>query len=502
MSKLDKAIIYTRVSSKDQEVEGYSIPAQIKILQEYAASNNLKIVKSFIEVETAKKIGRTQFNDMLVFLKNEPLVKHILVEKTDRLHRNITDYAAIDQLIENSDINVHLVKEHTILSKDSNSHAKFMHGMHALMAKHYSDNLSEEVKKGMKQKAAQGTYPSRAPYGYLNTVIDGKKVIVINPDTAPSVKKMFELYATGSYSLLKLREKMIEDGIPEKNRDNFYTSHIESILKSEFYIGSFSWGNRRFENASHEPLISKDLFLQVQESLRNPHKIKSRKGLFPYTNFIKCGVCGYVLTAEIKKEKYIYYHCTGYKSNCKQGYLKAEVIDQKFEEILGSIHISEEIQGMIIQSLKSSLKDKVEYHNKVVQQTENQIKFLQNRIDNAYMDKIDGKITEEFWKLHSPKWLEEKERLTIKLLALQKADKNYLENANIILELSKKAITLFKKQNANEKRRLIDILTSNCSYQDGKLDVKLKPVFEVIAESGKTGVWCAQEESNPQPSDP
>lgn len=209
------------------------------------------------------------------------------------------------------------------------------------------------------------------------------------------------------------------------------------------------------------------------------------------TNFIKCGVCGYVLTAEIKKEKYIYYHCTGYKSNCKQGYLKAEIIEQKFEEILNNISISDEIQEIIMQGLRSSLKDKIEYHNKVVQQTENQIKFIQNRIDSAYLDKIDRKITEEFWQSHSPKWLEEKERLTMKLLAIQKADKNYLENANIILELAGKAVTLFKKQNSDEKRRLINILTSNCTYKDEKLDVKLKPVFEVIAESKKTGVWCA-----------
>lgn len=202
--------------------------------------------------------------------------------------------------------------------------------------------------------------------------------------------------------------------------------------------GAFSWDGKRYENASHEPIITKELFQQVQESLRNPYKIKSRKGLFPYTNFIKCGVCGYVLTAEIKKEKYIYYHCTGYKSNCKQGYLKAEVIDQKFEEILNSIYISDEVQEIIMQSLRESLKDKIEYHNKVVQQTETQIKFLQNRIDNAYLDKIDRKITAEFWQSHSPKWLEEKERLTVKLLALQKADKNYLENANIILELAGK----------------------------------------------------------------
>jgi DNA invertase Pin-like site-specific DNA recombinase len=80
---MDKIIIYARVSSKEQESEGYSIPAQIKLLEEMA----------FTDVETAKKAGRTQFGKMIEFIKENPSVKHVLVEKTDRLLRNISDYA-------------------------------------------------------------------------------------------------------------------------------------------------------------------------------------------------------------------------------------------------------------------------------------------------------------------------------------------------------------------------------------------------------------------------
>jgi site-specific DNA recombinase len=168
-----KSVIYARVSSKEQEQEGYSIPAQLKLLVEYASKNGLVIIKEFVDVETAKKAGRIQFNEMLKFLAENKDVKHILVEKTDRLLRNITDYATIDQLMTFNDLTLHLVKENIALSRDSRSNEKFIFGIKALMAKNYVDNLSEETKKGQREKAEQGTFPSLAPVGYLNYV-DGK----------------------------------------------------------------------------------------------------------------------------------------------------------------------------------------------------------------------------------------------------------------------------------------------------------------------------------------
>jgi site-specific DNA recombinase len=489
---MEKVIIYARVSSKDQEVEGYSIPAQLKGLHEYASKNNYQIVKEFTDIETAKKAGRTQFGNMLNFLKENSSIKHILVEKTDRLLRNISDYALLDGLITDSNITIHLVKENVTLSKDSRSNEKFIFGIKALMSKNYIDNLSEEVRKGMTEKAAQGEYPSGAPYGYVNMKDNGRNTIKIDPQTAPFVKKMFELYATGSYSLLSLRKKMTADGMVYKNGKNFYTSKVETILNNEFYIGVFHWKGKRYDNATHEPLISRELFNRVQTVMRNPRKSKSKKGLFPYSNLLSCGVCNCALTAEIQKEKYIYYRCTGYKGNCKQPYLKQEVLEQKFESLLDAIHITDEIQEIILQGLRDSMKDKIEYHNNLIQQLEKQIHLLQKRIDQTYLDKLDGHISEEFWKAHSQKWLEEKEELTSKLLATQKADTHYLENATIILELAKRAAGLFKSRTAQQKRRMIDLLVSNCSYKDGNVDLELKPVFQNVLDGVKTRNWCAR----------
>ncbi len=499
---MDKAIIYARVSSKEQEAEGYSIPAQIKLLQEYAHKNNYSIEAEFIDVETAKKAGRTHFNKMFDFVAENKTIKHIFVEKTDRLLRNISDYALIDRLIEYSDIKVHLVKENVILSRDSRSNEKFIFGIKALMAKNYVDNLSEETKKGMLEKAEQGIFPSVAPYGYLNAEENGKKIIIVDKQAAPFVKRAFELYATGGYSLSTLRKKMIDDGIVYRSGKSFGKSTLEYILKNEFYTGIFYWKSRRYENASHEAIIDKVLFRRVQDILVNPYKSKSRKGLFPYTNLIRCGVCGCRLTADMKKGKYIYYRCTGSKGKCNtQPYLKQETIEMEFERLLDGICISEDLQKIILQGLKDSFVDKIEYHNNNVKQLEKQIKILQYRIDQAYLDKIDKKISEEFWLTQTKKWIAEKEDLAVKLLSSQKADSNYLDNANLLLELAEKASVLFKLKNADQKRKLISLLTSNCSYNDGKLDIELKKPFEMIMKTVKTGKWLPGQDSNLRPND-
>src|SRR5215475_283040 len=122
----------------------------------------------------------------------------ILVEKTDRLYRNLRDWVTMDEL----DVEIHLVKENVVLSPESRSHEKFMHGIKILMAKNYIDNLSEETRKGMIEKAKQGIWPSYAPLGYVNVVgADGKRTIAPDPVLASAIKKMYERYVTGKHNL-------------------------------------------------------------------------------------------------------------------------------------------------------------------------------------------------------------------------------------------------------------------------------------------------------------
>ncbi len=196
-----KAVAYVRVSSKDQEREGFSIPAQKKLLQDYASKHGFRIVELFEEAETAKRAGRHQFGRMIEYIRKNN-ISDLLVEKTDRLYRNFMDYCRIDP--EQMTIRLHFVKENEVLSRDSRSHQKLSHGLKVLMAKNYIDNLSEEVKKGQMEKASQGVWPSCVPLGYRNRLED--HTIVVDPADGPFVRRAFELAATGQYSLTKLKK--------------------------------------------------------------------------------------------------------------------------------------------------------------------------------------------------------------------------------------------------------------------------------------------------------
>src|SRR5512133_3010865 len=146
----------------------------------------------------ARRAGRAAFGQMVTMARKHRGRLIVLVEKTDRLYRNLRDWVTIDEL----DAEIHLVKENVVLSPESRSHEKFMHGIKVLMAKNYVENLGEETKKGMTAKAKQGMWPSFAPPGYRNVVgSDGKRTIEPDPVDGPMITRLFERFAKGDVSI-------------------------------------------------------------------------------------------------------------------------------------------------------------------------------------------------------------------------------------------------------------------------------------------------------------
>src|SRR5665648_60334 len=334
-----KAVLYARVSSREQE-EGFSIAAQLKLIKEYAVKNKLKTMNEFIDIETAKQTGRSNFNSMIDFLRDNPEVKNILCEKTDRLYRNFKDYLTI----ENLDLRIHLVKENEVLSKESKSHQKFIHGIKILMAKNYVDNLSEEAKKGMLQKAHEGYYPSFAPLGYLNieNELNGRKIKIIDIDPSKShlIKKIFKLYSTGVYSLQKISHFANEEGLRSRKGHKIHKSAIYKMLKNPIYYGDFKWNNKIYKG-KHSAIISKEIFDKVQKTFFSKYNKsqKIQKHNFAFTGLLTCAKCGCAITAEIQKNKYVYYHCTSYKGKCGNQFIREENLTEKLGESVKKIRI-------------------------------------------------------------------------------------------------------------------------------------------------------------------
>ena len=323
-----------------------SIPAQLKLLREHAAAKGFTVAREYVDVETAKQTGRAEFGEMVRWLRAQSNLRVILVEKTDRLYRNIRDWVTIDELR----ADIHFVKEGVVLSPDSQSSEKLIHGIKVLMAKNYTDNLSEEAKKGMQEKAEQGVWPTVAPLGYRNVVdANGKRVIKPDPDVAPLISKMFDWYATGGLAVRDLVEKARQAGFRyRKSGKPVPTSTVHKILRNPIYMGKFEWKDQLYQG-SHQPLVSRELWQRVQGMLngRNASKHRRAKHDFAFSRLIACGHCGCSMVGEVKKKRYIYYHCTGYKGKCDERYVREETLEEKFAALLGQLTFDDEVLDWI-----------------------------------------------------------------------------------------------------------------------------------------------------------
>lgn len=476
---MTKAVAYARVSSKEQEKEGYSIPAQLKLISEYSASKGIQVVKDFVDIETAKHSGRGSFSEMVQFLKFHKNVRSVLVEKTDRLYRNLRDWVILDEL----SVQIHFVKENVVFSKDSKSMEKFIHGIKVLMAKNYIDNLSEETKKGQIQKAESGIWPSRAPLGYRNVEgAHGKKIIEPDPAYAQSVRFIFEQYSTGQYSLKQLAAKVQAQGLRLKGRNHIYAVTIQKILKNAIYRGDFIWKGKLYAG-SHEPIVDRELWHRAQEIMAERHSVNHhpQKYNFAYSGLVSCGHCGCAFTAEKKKGRYIYYHCTGNKGRCSESYVREEVLSSEFSRSIAELRMDEKKHAWIVQALRESQHDEKEYHEKVLKKLRADYDRIRDRLNAMYVDKLDGIVDAEFFQQKATEWKLEQEKIREQINRHEKAEHTYLREGIKLLELTQRAQALFDEQPAEERARLLKYVCSNSAWKNGGLTVHFRKPFDIIA---------------------
>ena len=428
-----QVVIYARVSSREQEREGFSIPAQLKLLKEYALKNRFQIVQEYSDAETAKKSGRTNYNIMLDFLKANPNIRTILVEKTDRLYRNFKDYVTL----EDYDLEVHLVKEGSIISKNSKSHDKFIHGIKVLMAKNYIDNLSEEISKGLHEGLEQGYWPFQPPYGYKR---GEKKSLYIDPLRVLFVRKAFELFATGRYSLRKLSEKLFEEGYYyQSERPKITQCVLEGMLKNVIYIGQMRCNGIIYQG-KHPAMVSCDLFNKAQQAFKKVSKSKVRKNFhFLYPGLAKCAVCGYAMCGEVQKGN-IYYRCSHHDRTCTNtSYISEKEMTSAFRRHLKRIALNEKLYELVLTSLKESLRDEQNFHKTELLRLNKEIEECTKTLKKMYLDQLNNLIDRDLWISIKNEYEMKLNQLNADLQRHGKANINYLDNGVKILDLCYKA---------------------------------------------------------------
>src|SRR5712691_1441193 len=292
---------YIRVSTARQGEHGVSLEHQREAIERYANKNSLEIAKWFEEQETAAKRGRPMFGQMLKLLRTGKATG-VIIHKIDRSARNLKDWADLGELIDRG-IVVHFAHE----SLDLHSRGgRLSADIQAVIAADYIRNLREEVRKGFYGRIKQGLYPLPAPVGYLDK---GKgKPKELDPVKAPLVRKAFELYASGRYTLDSLVEELWRLGLRNRGGSKLTRNRLSVLLNKPFYMGLIRLRTGETFPGIHPPLIPKSLFDRVQRILTERTQTCSDTHDFLFRRLLTCKLCGYSLSGELQKG-HVYYRC-------------------------------------------------------------------------------------------------------------------------------------------------------------------------------------------------
>jgi site-specific DNA recombinase len=221
---------------------------------------------------------------------------------------------------------------------------------------------------------------------------------------------------------------------------------------------------------------------------------------FAYRGLLTCAYDNCKVTAEIKKEKYTYYRCTGFRGKCALPYFREEELGERLAGILKDIHIPDNILAQLQESLLNNKNREEDIRKQQGDRFAQRLAQVHRRMDQAYQDKLDAKISEEFWARKSAEWQAEETQIRGSIQALETARPERLLDAARILELANKAYFLYVKQNHTERAKLLKMVLSNCRIDAVSLYPTYREPFDLIFKKNKMEGWRARRDSNSRPS--
>ena len=493
-----ECVIYARVSTREQADEGYSIPAQLKALEAFCAAEKLTIAECFIEMESARRIGRRAFGQMLAYLAAHPGVRIVVAHKQDRLYRNFADKGTLEDALG-------VRTRYVVGDLGDGPEGELVRDVNLSVSKWYGANLRQEVIKGMQEKVEQGGWPHQAPLGYLND--RNSRSLVVDPDATPLVVCAFERYATGLVSLSQLAAELEGRGLRSKRGGKVGTATLHHVLHNPLYAGLVRYCGRLYPGV-HEPLISMQLFERVQSAL-NPNR-EANKGVrhvFVLRDFMTCDVCGCKITAE-RQKGHVYYRCTHGKGRdlcAERRYTREEALMAQVEEVLGRIAISPQV----VTALAAAARERDARSGSNVEQERarlsRQIESVRTR-QGALLDKLlDGTVSDEIYRSKEAQLQEELVTFELRLAELDAAPKDTSSQVERLAAVASAARVTFEAGSDEVKREVLATVLSNLTVKEGRIaSYQWKDPFGVL-EMDSSGAfyqsWWARKDSNLQPRD-
>lgn len=468
---------YTRVSTAKQGTKGVSLTEQKDAIERYAKQNDLDIVAWFEERETAAKQGRKIFRKMLDQLQIG-LANGVVMHKIDRSARNLKDWADLVSLADVG-VEVHFANESIDMSVRG---SRLSADIQAVVAADYIRNLREEAIKGLRGRLKQGIYPYRAPVGYLDT--GGGNYKAIDHKKAPLIKNLFEDYATGEYSLRDLHAIAKAKRLTNVNGGPISLSALNGLLHNPFYTGLIAIKRTgEFFSGGHDPIITKELFDQVQANLANKKQQGNSKCDHLYRRMFLCTQCGRSLIGEKQKGR-VYYRC----HLCPGVSVREDSINTQVTDIMQyCVLTDEEIEGVTQaqKSIKMTQKRK-----RLDKESSLQMELIKH---NQRLSSLTDKLLDEL--IDNETFLQKKNQITQAIHEVKTELRKIGNKLSKDAEYKLKYLELFKTFNLSyqmatnsEKRQLLKLVTSNRSVELKNVVLELQKPFDELCILKKTSL--------------
>jgi site-specific DNA recombinase len=476
--------IYARKSTDEANRQVRSIEAQLHELKELASKENLEVIEVLTESQTAKEPGRPVFNAMLDRIERGE-AQGILAWHPDRLARNSVDGGRVIYLLDTGKL---LGLRFSIFWFEPSPQGKFMLNIAFGQSKYYVDNLSENVKRGLRAKVRRGLWPSYAPFGYLNNRQDG--TIYPDPEKAPFVRKMFDLYATGRTSLKELADILYGLGLGNKRRGTKLSpANLQHILQNPIYYGLVRWLGEDHEG-THEPLIAKPLFDVVQRVMKQRKSTKKRRPLreFVFRGLFFCGQCGAMFTTE-RQKGHNYYRCTRYKGFCTQPYIREELLMEQVRAECKKLVLPEDWADQMIAEINGKQEEAAQSSARSAQAIKEQIAGIDRTVDKLVDAYLAGDIDKDAYQRKRSDLTGQKMDLKGKLEEIGRNGTDSLEPAIKLINWSKELNKHVFEGNSRALAKALQISSSNRQILAKKVTLTVGPPFSLLLHSGDHLKW-------------
>jgi hypothetical protein len=256
---------------------------------------------------------------------------------------------------------------------------------------------------------------------------------------------------------------------------------LHKALRKRIYTGDFDYGGKTYEG-SHEALVRREVWDRVQEILDGRNAKKHRKVThdFVYSGMVCCGHCGCSLVGEVKKGRYVYYHCTGYRGKCPEPYTREELLEQQFASVLRDLIVPPAVLRWLQSELVESDQTEQAARAQAVRRQQMELERLQSRLDVLYDDRLDGRIDTATYDRKAGDIREQQRQIGQKIRTTEAMTLSPASEAVDLMTLTSRAAELFVGQIGAEQRKLLHLVLREAYWKGGELRMSLREPFEEL----------------------